>query len=393
MSKKDDYISVGDFNSLIKELLVENLSDVVKVKGEVSNFKFSNGNTFFTLKDKDSSISVVSWRTQFDVVNGDDIFVTGRLVCYTKQGTYNIQATKAERIGIGNLYETYEKLKNTFYQQGLFSKERDFPTTINRIGIITSYEGAALQDILYVLKSNSFSGDVLIKNCYVQGNSCTSSVKYGIEYFNGMKNKVDLILITRGGGSFEDLMGYSAEIVVRSIYNSEIYTISAVGHETDTMLSDYVADYRAPTPSIAAEKISDAEKHLVRDFSTCCSNMMSLKSLIVHKLDSYQRKIENQKRVLSALNPIKYIETELNNLIGIKHNIYNKIKHRLDNIHHKLESLRLENESFDIINNFNKGFVMIIDENGAIIKNAKEFKLLKGKQKLKIIFADGEVIL
>jgi exodeoxyribonuclease VII large subunit len=268
MSKKKDFITVTCLNNTIRDLLKENISEILKVKGEVSNLKLSNGNTFFTLKDKDSAISVVSWGNTFDITNGDDIFVSGKITTYGKQGTYNIQIFKVEKNGIGNIFETYEKLKKVFEKEGLFSKKRKFPLTINKIGIVSAYEGAALQDILYVLKANAFSGEVFVKNCYAQGKYCSQSVSNGIEYFNNMKNKVDLILISRGGGSVEDLMGYSAESVIRAIYNSNIFTISAVGHEIDTMLSDYAADHRSPTPTRAAEAPARATPTFKMPFQT-----------------------------------------------------------------------------------------------------------------------------
>ena len=266
MSKKDNSITVSELNTKIKDVIVENMSDIIRVKGEISNIKISNKNIYLALKDESSSISVIYWSgvdTLNDKVqNGDDVIVTGKINCFHKQGTYQIICSKIEKIGIGNLHEKYESLKKSFHQKGYFSKKRQIPNKINRIAILTSTEGAALQDVLYVLKSNSFSGEVVIKNCFVQGQNCPESIKSGIEYFNKL-HKIkyfDILLITRGGGSFEDLMGYSSKEAVRAIYDSPIITISAVGHEVDCMLSDMAADYRAPTPSIAGEVISSIQK-------------------------------------------------------------------------------------------------------------------------------------
>lgn len=392
MSKKDNFITVSTFNTIIKELLTENLCEVVKIKGEVSNLKISNSNTFFTLKDTSSAISVISWNNTFNIANGDDVFVTGKLACYPKQGTYNIHATKAERIGIGNLFETYEKSKKTFETQGYFSKKRQFPTTINKIGIVSAYSGAALQDILCVLKANLFNGNVYVKNCYAQGKYCANSIKCGIEYFNNCENneKVDIILISRGGGSIEDLMGYSTEIVVKAISMSDIFTISAVGHEIDTMLSDYAADHRSPTPTRAAEEITCANNEITKEFENCRNIVSNLKLMVENIIYKYTKELHNKLQLLSALNPVKLIENEINNLKNIKHGIYNKIKQRIDTFQYRLEAYKLKNQSFDAINTFNKGFVMIVDKNNHVIKSANEFKLQNG---LKIIFADGEVFI
>lgn len=393
MSKKDDFISVSTFNCIIKELLKENLSETVKIKGEVSNLKESNNNTFFTLKDSTSAISVTAWGTTFDISNGDDIFVTGKLTCYTKQGTYNIQAYKAERIGVGNMFETYEKLKQKFEKLGYFSKKRPFPSTINKIGIVSAYGGDALQDILSVLTKNSFGGDVYIKNCYAQGKYCPNSVKDGIEYFNELDEKVDLIVISRGGGSAEDLIGYSAEVVVKAIWESDIFTISAVGHEMNWMFSDHAADHRSATPTRAAEDITCVGREALKEFEMCKDIVANLKSMITNLICNFQKRLESNKTLLNALSPSKCIENELNVLKGIKHMFYNKIKHKIDTLSHQLESARLKNQSFDTINTFNKGFIMVENSDGKLIKNANEFKTLyKSKQKLKFIFADGEVI-
>lgn len=394
MSKKDDFITVNTLNVLIKELLAENISDTLKIKGEVSNLKFSSGSTFFTLKDQQSEISVIAWRTSFDIQNGDDVFVTGFLSCYPKQGRYNINAVKAEKIGIGNIFEAYEKLKKNFEAKGLFSKKRQFPETINSIGIVSAYSGDALKDILHVLQENSFHGNVYVKNCFAQGKFCPNSVKDGIEYFNTQDDKVDLIVISRGGGSLEDLMGFSSEVVVKAIYASDIFTVSAVGHQNDIMLSDLTADHRSSTPTKAAEDITIVGKKIRQEFEICKEFVTKLKLLINSKILECQRKMDGNKTLLTALSSSKIIENELNMLKGLKYTIYNKLKSKIDNISHKLDSLKLQSQSFGITNTFNKGFSMIYTKDGKLIKSAKEFKELRvAKQKLKFIFADGEVIL
>lgn len=394
MSKKEDFISVSAFNSIIKELLEENLSDNVKIKGEVSNLKMSGGNTFFTLKDANSSISVVSWRNTFEIENGDDIFVNGKLNCWQKQGTYNIQAYGAERIGKGNILDAYEKQKKIFEKMGYFAKKREFPTVVNKIGIVSAYNGDALQDILAVLTNNKFFGNVYVKNCFAQGKYCAKSVKEGIEYFNKLEDKVDIILISRGGGSTEDLMGYSEESVVKAIWQSEIFTISAVGHEMNWMFADFAADHRSATPTRAAEDISCVCKNLLEEFEMCESIVKNLKIMTTNLFNNIQKQIENNKNLLNILSPSKIVENELVNLKNIKRIFYNKILQKIENIKYKIESLKLKNQSFDMINNFHNGFVMVIDENNKIIKSAIEFKKIKkSKQTLKIIFADGDVLL
>ena len=200
MSKKENFITVSQLNDKIKGLLTKSFGEQIKIKGEISNVKVSNGNTFLTLKDDESSINVVSWRNEIkNIKNGDDVVVTGNVTCYPKQGTYQVTTHKIDRIGIGNLYEKLEKNKKTFEEKGYFSKSKEktyFPTTINRVAILTSKEGAAIQDILYQLRVNLFCGEVYVKNCQVQGQSCPQSICDGIEYFNKLnKTKpIDILL-------------------------------------------------------------------------------------------------------------------------------------------------------------------------------------------------------
>lgn len=398
MSQKENIISVNQLNDIIKQIITDKLSSVIKVKGEISNMKLSNNNVYFTLKDDISSISAVLWsRLNTDKAdkfkNGDDVIVTGKITCYTKQGNYQITASKIERIGIGNLHEQYEKLKNDYQKSGYFSKKREFPKYVNRIGILTSSDGAALQDVLYVLNSNKFYGDIYIKNCFVQGNLCPKSVKDGIEYFNKLNNEstIDLLLITRGGGSFEDLMGYSSEEIVKSIYNSNIFTISAVGHEIDWMLSDLAADCRAPTPSIAGEMISTVQKRKRDMLTDINSKLEKFRMLIDNKINNYVDKILSSKNMLNVLNPANCIDKELDKIRKCREIYTNKIYSRIDQLLESCINLKRTNDKYSSDKTFEKGYVAIIDDENNLISDKKTFKnMIKKKQKLKIIFVDGE---
>jgi len=265
MSKKSDILSVSELNDKIKNTIEQNFQNTLKVKGEISSLKISGKHCYFVMKDSASSINMIMWNYVMDLKQGDDVVVTGKMNCFQKNGTYNVSAFKIEKIGIGNIYEEFEINKKKFESKGYFAKSMnpiEVPKVISRIGILTASEGAAIQDVLYVLKNNGYHGDIYIKNCNVQGTLCPDSVKQGIKYFNKLhkKKQLDVLLITRGGGSFEDLSGYSHKKIVKEIYKTKIYTISAIGHEVDTMLSDYASNYRSPTPSIAGEVISESYK-------------------------------------------------------------------------------------------------------------------------------------
>lgn len=398
MIKKENCISVTKLNEQIKDVIMGGFTKQMNVQGEISNVKISNGHTFLTLKDEGSSINVVSWNNKFDhVSNGDDVIVHGKISCYPKQGTYQILANKIEKIGIGNLHEKLENDKKIFDESGYFiksKKKENIPVKINRVAIITSKEGAALQDILYQLKNNNFCGEVLIKNCSAQGPLCPKSVEEGIKYFTNLhKTKhIDVMLITRGGGSFEDLMGYSSKEIVKAIYETPIYTISAVGHEVDTMLSDYASNYRAPTPSIAGELISLTQRKKLDNFGKILENTQHAKQQIINKIKWYESKINVNNKLLKSINPNHFIKLGLDELTNAREKIHNVI---MMNLNEKLNIIDKLEDQLEIYNSskiFHNGYVAIVDGGNNLVNSVEIFnKNVKNKQKLKLIFSDGEI--
>ena len=400
MSKKDNFITVTQLNENIKSILCDAFSDIIKIKGEISNIKLcSNPNrTFLTLKDNATSINVVSWDTKFEnIKNGDDVFVIGKLTCYPKQGTYQITTNKIERIGIGNLHEQYEKDKQLFEKNGYFSKSKkskNIPTNIKRIGILTSIDGAAIQDFIKELKNNLFYGEIYVKNCFVQGASCPSSICDGISYFNKInkKHKIDILVITRGGGSFEDLIGFSHKDVVKAIHNTNIYTISAVGHEIDTMLSDYASDHRSSTPTMAGSEITTIQKKQKDELTNNLNKILKLKTSIVNKIAMYEEKINSSKNLLNSIEPNRFIDSEFAKLMKIKTALHTKIKTNLDKKNDEITKLINNLDIFDTNKIFKNGYVALVDSSNQLISSVEMYKKAKAsKQKLKIIFTDGEV--
>lgn len=398
MNKSGDILNVKELNEIIKNTLLETFTEQIKVKGEISNAKQSGNNIYFTLKDASSSINCVIWNKKiFDLKMKDGLccVINGNLSCYTNKGTYQITVNKLEISGIGNLHEEYERLKCEFEKKGYFdvSNKKPFPKSINTIGILTALDGAALQDVLVVLKTNNFSGKVYIKNCNVQGSSCSKSIKEGISYFNELNNteKIDILLITRGGGSFEDLMEYSSKMTVKSIYECNIFTISAIGHEVDNMLSDLAADYRAPTPTFAGEIISSIQKKNKDKLNDLINNFKLCKTKIDNKIDNYLDKLKMFTNSLQMINPNNYLLNEQNKLINIKTKFEGKLNDNINAYVIKINELKQSNEKFNTKNNLNNGYTLIIDENNNIVYDSATFnKLKKNKQKLKILFADGE---
>lgn len=395
MSDNDENnLTVSELNDSIKSLLLENYPKLLKIHGEISAIKNSGKNVYLTLKDKTSGINVVAWDKKFDnIKNGDDVVISGKINCFQKNGTYQLVASKIDKMGIGLLYAQYEQMKQTFESNGYFTQKRQFPKTINVIAILTASEGAALQDILYVLKKNMYNGKILVKNCFVQGQQCPKSVECGIQYFNDLDDvNIDVLLISRGGGSFEDLIGYSSKEVVKAIYKSKIFTISAIGHEVDNMLSDYAADYRAPTPSIAAEVITTQQKCKIDKLTNFANKLEQTKMTIENAIDKYINDIQCNKKILLSLNPINNIESEMTKLNNFQKTFENKIKLHIDRFDKNITKLKANCELYNSSNIMKKGYSLIIDGKGNIINDSKTFlECVKKNKQIKIAFGDAQI--
>lgn len=425
MNCNKKYISVSELSNRVKNIFDTNFKTIY-VNGEVTNLRKSNGNSYFSIKDNTSTIDAIIWKSidiKNNIKNGDKVKIIGKLSCYSKNSKYQIIVFSITLNGLGDLYEEYIKLKNYFNSIGYFNIENKKILTkqIKRVGILTSLDGAVIKDILYVLEKNLFQGEIYVKNCIVQGSSCAKSVVNGINFFNDFnKTKpLDVLIIARGGGSFDDLIGYSNKEVIESIYNCDIYTISAIGHETDNMLSDFVSDCRAPTPSIAGEIIISHQKNNLLKFNSLCTNIEIIeKSIIktfdelkykinklqndilyfdineqfnnkIHKINNYANtlnkyivddidnfnvKINHFKDIISTFNISTYISYELNKLIEFENNIKSCISNDINNYDSKLQKLKQSCDKFDISNNCKNGFILITDKNNNLITKSKQFK-------------------
>ena len=401
--------TVTQISNDIKTTLLKGIPDKLIVEGEISNFKVSNGNMFFTLKDEESSISVVSWSFEKyfsadGLGNGDKVQVHGKLACYIKNGTYSLQTFKVEKQGIGDLHSAYEKLKKVYQNKGYFSDDikKKLPSNLKNIGIITSPEGAAIQDILFVLNKNKFQGKVFIKRCMVQGNSCAKSIVESIEYLNNFKfqegkskKKLDLLMVTRGGGSFEDLMGYSDPKVIEAIYESDIFVMSAVGHEIDFMLSDFAADLRAPTPSIGAEIISKKNKEKLEVF-TDLENYINtnLQEKISNIITSYKSKLD----ILSLLNknPVESLDNKISELNLLEEKLSKFMENQITLYNLKFSNIekKLEKFNLDKFDDMGVAQVMIKNKNGEFIPccSIHDFRNFDETDKIiKLVFSDGNI--
>ena len=347
---EDKYIKISDLNNYVKSLIdSEPFLQKVYLKGEISNFKnHTRGHLYFTLKDDDSRLSAVMFQGQatslkFTPEDGMNVLVEGRISCYPAQGTYQIYVEKMEQDGIGNLYIEFEKLKEKLQKEGLFDEihKVPIPKFPKRIGIVTASTGAAIKDILSTIKRRYPLCETILFPSLVQGKSAAPDIVKQVkkaEEFN-----LDVLIVGRGGGSIEDLWAFNEEIVARAIYESNIPIISAVGHEIDYTIADFVADLRAPTPTGAAEMAVPTLleiKNLLNQYT------IRINKSIKNNVNNNFIRLRNLKNSFVLKNPLTLYEIKeqkLDNAIE-KLNIYfkniiNKNEYKLNNLLSKLETL------------------------------------------------------
>lgn len=306
-------LSVSELTSLIKQTLEQGFYGL-KVTGEISNFRpSSSGHWFFTLKDASCSISAVmfkgsTWKVDFTPQEGDKVTVTGGLDVYGARGTYQLKCDTMEKSGFGQILAMLEMRKRHYASLGYFDEKskKAIPKRPLRVGVVTSPTGAALQDILNILERRAPSLDVLVLPATVQGEGAASSIANRIQQANNLL-LCDVLIVGRGGGSIEDLLPFSEESVIEAIHASEIPVVSAVGHEIDWALSDFVADLRAPTPSAAAELVSQG--------------YLDYRNQVANLHVQLQRSIEN--RLLLAESKVRRFDTKamgmrINSIISAK---------------------------------------------------------------------------
>jgi len=322
-------LTVSELNVLLKDELKKIFNQKISVKGEISGYKKYNNTIYANLKDDISSISIIKFRCENDIVaNGDMVEINGNIDYYIKNGNINFVCNKIINTGIGNIQKQLENLKKKYQNLGYFDNKKTLPKNIKSIGIITAKDGAALQDILFVLNSNKFDGEIYIMNSPVQGIDCPNGICKAIKYFNESENNIDLLMITRGGGGIDDLMGFSHPNVIEEIFKSKIFTMSAVGHEVDNMLSDFVADIRAPTPSIGAEIICknsiNKNDYIIKYKEKCIEKLTYSKQLIENKLNLLKRNFCSIKKKMylnhyeANKNKIEMFDNMYINLINKK---------------------------------------------------------------------------
>ena len=322
--------TVKQVNSYIKNMFKQDfLLNSVSVKGEISNCKYhTSGHIYFTLKDADAALSVIMFASQaarlsFKLKDGMSVVVSGRVDVFDAAGKYQLYANTVQQEGIGELYQKFEQLKQYYEDMGYFAKEykRPLPAFTRKLGVVTSKTGAAVQDIMNISQRRNPYIQIVLYPAYVQGEHAKQSIVRGITRLDKMG--LDCIIVGRGGGSIEDLWAFNEPEVVEAVFNASTPVISAVGHETDFTLTDFVADMRAPTPSAAAElavtEVAAVENRIYE-------YERRLKQQIMYSLSAKRDYLERLKLQMEYLNPVNQIYDKRQRLMNMEDKLNMLIK-------------------------------------------------------------------
>lgn len=362
--------SVSELTYQIASIL-ENQIGFVFVEGEISNFKFhSSGHRYFTLKDQDAQINCVFWRSKtlnFELYDGLNVIVGGWISVYPLRGQYQIDVEQVFPIGYGNLYLRFEALKKKLEEEGLFSPEfknplPDFPL---RIGIATSPTGAAIQDLITTIRRRNPLCEIFFRETLVQGEEAKNDIVQALSELNELD--LDVIIIGRGGGSLEDLWAFNEEIVARAIFNSRIPVISAVGHETDFTIADFVADVRAATPTAAAELATPLTKEFLSE--KIYQFEKEMQTSITFLIENSKKEVEQYIRIYS----FKRIEDRVVNfrqlLVEFEDRIQNSLLRKFEVLKQEFAGISKTIGVLFPLAPLEKGFALLKKE-GKIIDNS-----------------------
>ena len=335
-----EFITISELNNYIKGLLDDDIFlNKVYIKGEISNFKaHTRGHLYFTLKDEESRLNAVMFSYQagslkFTPADGMKVLVKGKISAYVPTGAYQIYVESMEQDGLGNLYVEFEKLKKKLAAEGLFDpdKKKPIPKTPKRIGIVTASTGAAIRDILTTIKRRYPICETILFPSLVQGADAAEDIVKKIAIANTYD--IDTLIVGRGGGSIEDLWPFNEEIVARAIYNSRVPVISAVGHEIDFTIADFVADLRAPTPTAAAELAVPN----IDTINTYLKNAINRSTLSINNLiDSKKRMLLSYTSSYILKKPTAMYEIKEQNLDFLIDRLNKQMKQVLENVHIRL---------------------------------------------------------
>ena len=350
-------LSITQLNEYIRgKMDTDPLLTQVAVRGEISNYKlYPSGHHYFTLKDEASALRCVLFKgnalkLRFRPENGMKIIAMGKVSVYPRDGAYQLYCTALTMDGVGDLYAAFEQLKKKLAAQGLFDPAHKKPIAAfpYKIGIITSRTGAAVQDILKIITTRTKMVDVNVFPVLVQGKDAAQDIADTLDFINKNHKDIDVLIVGRGGGSTEDLWAFNEEVLARAVFRSEIPVISAVGHEIDFTICDFVADYRAETPTAAAEKAVPNDEILQNRIDELIDNISSdLKSKVLYSKTLTDRYADNMKLIL--LN-------------------------RIDRLFHQIEQNYIILKENNPLNILNKGYSVLENKEGRVISSISELQ-------------------
>lgn len=384
--------SVGQINNYIKNMFTQDfMLRNISVKGEISNCKYhSSGHIYFTIKDAAGTISAIMFAgnrrgLDFTMKEGDKVIVTGSVEVYEKTGSYQLYARQVELDGEGNLYLQFEKLKKELEEMGYFASEYKIPIPqyARRIGIVTAPTGAAIQDIRNISKRRNPYVELILYPALVQGDGAAQSIVNGIHALEQLG--VDVIIVGRGGGPIEDLWAFNEKIVADAIFNCRIPTISAVGHETDWTIADFVADMRAPTPSAAAE-LAVFDYRLVQDRLHEYNRRM--KNNLYNKLEISRQRLNSYRLRLDYLSPERRLNENRRRLMEYEEKLNQKMGMMIKEKKHMLELYAGRLEACSPVRKLGQGYAYVEDNAGKALKSIEG---VQEKQNVTIHLLDGKI--
>ena len=391
MQNKNIY-SVGQINNYIKNMFAQDfLLKRISIKGEVSNCKYhSSGHIYFTLKDSSGTISAIMFAgsrkgLSFQMKDGDQVVVTGSVEIYEKSGSYQIYARQIERDGEGNLYLKFEELKRELEEMGMFdaSYKQPIPRFVRKVGIVTAPTGAAVRDIKNVATRRNPYVQLILYPALVQGEGAAESIVNGIHALERMD--VDVIIVGRGGGSIEDLWAFNEEIVARAIFDCPIPIISAVGHETDWTIADFVSDLRAPTPSAAAE-LAVFDYSLVHDQMENLHRRMN--NNLYRQIELARTKADTYRRNLGYLSPANRLNENRKRLADLEDKIDSALKNRIAGVRHEMALYATRLEALSPAKKISQGYAFVTDSKGKALKSVTSIDI---DDELEICLIDGSI--
>lgn len=384
--------TVKQVNSYIKNMFKQDfLLNSVSVKGEISNCKYhTSGHIYFTLKDADAALSVIMFASQaarlsFKLKDGMSVVVSGRVDVFDAAGKYQLYANTVQQEGIGELYQKYEQLKQYYEDMGYFAKEykRPLPAFTRKLGVVTSKTGAAVQDIMNISRRRNPYIQIVLYPAYVQGEHAKQSVVNGIVKLD--KLGLDCIIVGRGGGSIEDLWAFNEPEVVEAVFNASTPIISAVGHETDFTLTDFVADMRAPTPSAAAE-LAVTEVAAVEN--KIFEYERRLKQQMMYSLTAKRDYLERLKLQMEYLNPVNQIYDKRQRLMNIEDKLNMLIKRCVADNRNRLRLYASRLEGLSPLKKLDMGYGYIEDSQNDRIVSVSQ---VSPEDEITVYLKDGSI--